>query len=547
MSKSPNGSEFTINLPQCQPCSEANADLSSLYRPSSIKLEQVEYLEETYRLFARCLLPFGECPYCGTKSHHVHSRYTRTISDLSILGHRVMIIFESRKFFCTNPECRKKTFAEQPGDEIFRYRRRTRRCEMLVTQHGLKCSSETARKLLHAAGIAVSGDTVLRDLHRMTIPEQGQVRDIGVDDWAYRKGVTYGSIIVSMETGEVIDLLGDREAESFQKWLDMHREVKLVSRDRSTDYSAAIAATKRDITEVADRFHLTKNMSDCVVKIISSHYDDCRKSMCHDDDPNVTDSRQTMFNEVKELQSSGHNIKQISTELGIARQTVRKYMKWESLPKRASKERHPYYLYDSYVEGEYKHGKDLYKIFRDLKEKGFQGSSTPFYDHYRYLSDGHRGYRSKAAVEKMKESKVEKREPLLPIRQIAGIVDKSIRSKGMIQEEQSLIEKLQSFGWFRDTYNAAAAFYSAIMGDDKSALKTWLDSYGQSPISELRSFAYGIKMDIKAVNNAIDLDTSNGIVEGYVNKLKAVKRVMYGRASVDLLRTKMVFSRLGFN
>ena len=147
----------------------------------------------------------------------------------------------------------------------------------------------------------------------------------------------------------------------------------------------------------------------------------------------------------------------------------------------------------------------------------------------------------------MKETKVEKREPLLPIRQIAGIVDKSIRRKGMTSEEQSLIEKLQSFGWFRDTYNAASAFYGAIMGDDKGVLKTWLDSYAQSPISELKSFAYGIKMDIKAVNNAIDLDTSNGIVEGYVNKLKAVKRVMYGRASVELLRTKMVFSRLGFN
>ena len=547
MSNSPNGSEFTINLPQCQPYSEANADLSSLYRPSSIQLEQVECIDETYRLYARCSLPFGECPYCGSRSRHVHSRYTRTISDLSILGHRVIITFESRKFFCTNPECRRKTFAEQPGDEIFRYRRRTRRCEMLVTQHGLKCSSESARKLLHATGINVSGDTVLRDLHRMSIPEHAQVRDVGVDDWAYRKGVKYGSIIVSMETGEVIDLLGDREAESFQQWLDKHREVKLVSRDRSTDYSAAIAATERDITEVADRFYLTKNMSDCVVKIIGSHYDDCRKSMRHDHETNVTDSRQTMFNEVKELQSSGHNIAQISKELGIARQTVRKYMGWESLPKRASKERHPYYLYDSYVEEEYKHGKDLHKIFLELKNKGFQGATTPFYDHYRYLSDGHKGYRSKADVEKMKGTKVEKREPLLPIRQIAGIVDKSIRRKGMTSEEQSLIEKLQSFGWFRDTYNAASAFYSAIMGDDKSALKIWLDSYGQSPISELKSFAYGIKMDIKAVNNAIDLDTSNGIVEGYVNKLKAVKRVMYGRASVELLRNKMVFSRLGFN
>ena len=85
------------------------------------------------------------------------------------------------------------------------------------------------------------------------------------------------------------------------------------------------------------------------------------------------------------------------------------------------------------------------------------------------------------------------------------------------------------------------------MGDDKSLLDSWLKSYEQSPISELRSFAYGIKMDIKAVYNAIELDTSNGIVEGYVNKLKAVKRIMYGRASVELLRRKMVFSRMGFN
>lgn len=547
MCKSPNGSEITTILLQSQPYSEKSADLSPLYLPSSILLEQVDHTDATYRLFARCSLPLGECPYCGTKSDRVHSRYTRTISDLSILGHRVLITFEARKFFCDNPECHKKTFAEQPGDEIFRYRRRTRRCEMLITQNGLKCSSESARKLLYAAGIHISGDTILRDLHRMSVPEQFQVEKIGVDDWAYRKGVTYGSIIVNMESGEVIDLLGDRDVESFHYWLEQHQKVKLVSRDRSTDYSAAIAATGNGIIEVADRFHLIKNMSDCVVKIIGTHYDDCRKSMRHNNDVKVADSRQTMFDEVKELQASGHNITQISKELSIARQTVRKYMGWDSLPGRASKERNQYYLYDTYVEEEYKHGKGLHKIFIELKGKGFKGSLTPFYDHYRCLSDGHKGHRSEADIEKMKETKVEKREPLLPIRQIAGIVDRSIRQKKMSQEEQSLVKRMYAFGWFRDIYTAASSFYSTIMGDNKSLLESWLGSYGKSPIQELRSFAYGITMDINAVNNAIGLDTSNGIVEGYVNKLKAIKRIMYGRASVELLRRKMVFSRMGFN
>lgn len=100
---------------------------------------------------------------------------------------------------------------------------------MVVTQHGLKCSSESARKLLSATGVPLSGDTVLRDVHRMSVPERCEVKGIGVDDWAFRKGVTYGSIIVSLKTGSVIDLLGDRDVKSFQAWLDEHVQVEVVS------------------------------------------------------------------------------------------------------------------------------------------------------------------------------------------------------------------------------------------------------------------------------------------------------------------------------
>ena len=256
---------------------------------------------------------------------------------------------------------------------------------MVVTQHGLKCSSESARKLLSATGVPLSGDTVLRDVHRMSVPERCEVKEIGVDDWAFRKGVTYGSIIVS--------------------------------RDRSTDYTAAIAATGRNITEVADRFHLNMNMSDCVTKVIGSHYDEYRSAV-----------RPEEVQETPEVDS-----------------------------------------------------------------------------------------------------------------------DKSIRKEKMVHAEVALVEKMMSYGWFRDIYNAASSFYATIMGNDIDELDSWLDSYGKSPIKELRSFAYGIRMDLKAVRNAISLDTSNGIVEGFVNKLKAVKRVMFGRASLDLLKRKMVFSDLCFN
>ena len=121
---------------------------------------------------------------------------------------------------------------------------------------------------------------------------------------------------------------------------------------------------------------------------------------------------------------------------------------------------------------------------------------------------------------------------------IAEIRNKSVRKKKMRTEEETFVSKKMTFSWFRDIYNAASSFYATIMGDKVADLDTWLETYGKSPIKELQSFVYGIKTDLKAVQNAITLGTSNGIVKGFVNKLKAVKRVMYGRASLHLLKKK---------
>lgn len=570
MSKSPNKSKITKKIFQYTGSSGTNIDLSSLYMQSDLEISRIEYEETAYHLYCTCKLNYGTCPYCCHSSHRVHSRYTRTIVDLSILGHPVTMTLGVRKFFCDNPHCRKKTFAEQPGDEIFRYRRRTRRCEMVVTQHGLSQSSESAQKLLKSIGITISGDTVLRDLHRMKIPENKDVSNIGIDDWAYRKGVTYGSIIVNLDTGKVIDLLNDRGVDSFQKWLDNHVQVGIVSRDRSTDYSSAITATGRNIVEVADRFHLNKNMSDCITKVIGSHYEEYRR-LARPDEVQImecsiekedsqqpdnpikvkNDSRQIMFNEVKELQKKELKINRIAKVLGIARQTVRKYMLLDSLPKRVSKERNEYYLYDDYVESEHKKGKALSTIYKEIQMMGFRGSRSPFNYHYRYLSDGRRGYKSKQKMEEMQKRAAKvialKREPLVPIRQIAHIVEKSLRARKLDTKEEHLIDQLMTLNWFREIYIAAGSFYKTIMGTDVNNLLTWLDTYRNSCIKELKTLAYGISLDIKAVQNAVLFDISNGIVEGFVNKLKVVKRMMYGKASLNLLRKKMVFSELGFN
>ena len=251
--------------------SEKSKDLSGLYLGAAIRIQSVDRDADNIDIYAHGSLDYGVCPYCGKISRRVHSYYLRHMTDLSILGKTTRLHLEMRKFYCANPKCKRKTFGEQPGIEVFRYRRRTYRCERLVSNIGLNCSSGVACRSVRATGIPISRYTILRDIHRMRMIEHPNVTQVGVDDWAFRKGLTYGSIIVNYDTNQVIDLLPDRTKDTFKNWMDQHLDIELVSRDRSTDYSRAIADTGRPVTEVADRFHLIKNMSDCASVIISEN------------------------------------------------------------------------------------------------------------------------------------------------------------------------------------------------------------------------------------------------------------------------------------
>ena len=568
MSKYPNGdkvttkkSESCTDLATIFPCCEG---ISQLYLSSEISIQYADYTDGFFHLYGSSSLEHGRCPYCGRISRRVHSHYVRTIQDLSILGGRVILYLEVRKFFCDNGECHKKTFAEQPGDEVFRYRRRTCRCERAVARHGISVSSGSACRLLKHMGIHISSSTVLRDVHRMRPSLYQEVKEVGVDDWAWRKGVTYGSIIIDLEHGWPIDLLGDRETDSFRSWMEWHKHVCLVSRDRSTDYSSAIAALDKPIDEVADKFHLVKNIYDRFSKHIAENYEDYRQAVRKEKQSEVVvesygqtagkhikkqkkSSRDIMFREVKELQAKGLRPTTISKKLGIARQTARKYCGMESLPPRNSKLLNEYFLYDSYVEQESAKGRALSSIFEELKAKGFSGTRTPFYDHYKYLFDGSRGYGFKEWKLNDKEKAIEKPSALVPIKSLMALIDKSIRKKNMTIDERSTMDMLNTLGWFKEMYEATEKFYQVITGRSTVELIRWMKQHWKTKLTTLKTFVIGIKKDFKAVRNTIRLNVTNGITEGYVNKLKAVKRVMFGRAGIELLKRKLVMEHVLFN
>lgn len=558
MSKYPNAGKITSKKRENQISSSVfyddNINLTSFYPYADICIESVEFSDNDVHIYAHGALDYGICPYCGSASHRVHSTYHRTVTDLPILGKRTILHLEMRKFFCPNQECRFKTFAEQPGNEIFRYRRRSRRCEVTVARMGLTGSSGTASRTLNVMSIPLSDSTVLRDIHRMPLPVYPDIDQIGVDDWAFRKGCTYGSVIVNLRTGMIIDLLGDREAESFRVWLERHLQVLLISRDRSSDYSAAVASTGRFIKEVADHFHLVKNASDMITRIISEKYEDYRKLVSGERKANDTSHgtnvlRQAKFDQVKMLQARGMTKGEIAKATGIFNATVQMYMEMDVLPARKSNAQVDFSMHEPYVEQEYAKGRTLSAIFHDINGDGQYKSTGAYYRYFHYLSDGHRGPRK--AEEKGKQAErvaeVSHKEPLLPIHMIGRIMDRSMRGKKLNEQESKMISQMMTLDWFATIYNAAAEFRELLKSNNPQRLDTWIETYEHSAITRLKRFVYGIKMDIKAIKNCILYPISNGITEGFVNKIKEVKRVMFGRAGLELLKRKLILEPLLFN
>ena len=558
MYKYPNGDKVTTNnseygnpvttkLPACD-------GISQIYLSSGLLVQNIEQSDGVFHVYATSSSEEGICPYCGYKSSKVNSRYVRVIHDLSILGHSVKIYLEVRKFFCYNHQCEKKTFAERPGDEVFRYRRRTCRCERTVARHGLSVSSNSASKLLGCLGVHISPSTVLRDLHRLPLPTYPDVSRIGVDDWAFRKGITYGSVIVNLSTGRIIDLLGNREEGTFREWLDGHANVSLVSRDRSTDYSAAIASTNRPIAEVADHFHLVKNISDLLTRVISENYEDYRQLATGERKTNDTSRgtnvlRQAKFEKVKALQAKGKTLGEIVKATGISYDTVKMYMGFKSLPARKSNAQVDFSAHQAYVEKEYAKGRPLSSIFADINKDGQYKSIGSYYRYFHYLSDGHRGPRkdNERHVQEERVRLLSHTSPLLPVHMISSIVDKSMRNKELNGQEEELIRTLLGLDWFSTLYHAASELRTLLKSGNPNRLTKWIQDYEHTPIEQLRRFVHGIKMDIKAVRNCITSPVSNGIVEGFVNKIKEVKRVMFGRASLNLLKRKLIMEPILFN
>ena len=503
----------------------------------------------------------ASCPSCGCPSHRVHSRYLRTIADLPCFGTPVMLRYQVRRFFCDDLECPQRIFAERLDPVVRRRGRTTARLDRKLASIGLECGGEPGRRLSAGLGIRTSGDTILRRVRRVAPEAESTPSVIGIDDFALRKGRRYGTVLVDHESHNVVDLLPERSSESTTRWLAARGPVRVVTRDRSNLYARGVSDANPQAIQVADRFHLHANLREALVRLLDRHQPDVRAAAAtslaaavathadpaDSDSPPLSNSarraqrrarRRATRRQVVELNELGLNISAIARELDMDRGRVRRLLQPGRSPEPAAMRRprtiDPYaqplrQLWDSGVHN----NRELY---RRISAMGFGGSLHMV---HRCVAPW-RQAATQADTTVPKPRASDARAVRISSTRLSWLL--LSRKIERSPQEQKLIEALlRDCEPVRLATDLSLRFKEILPQRESGPLLTWTQRTTQADVpEEIRSFAQGLLRDWPSVKAAAELPWSNGRVEGHVNRIKLIKRKMYGRANFDLLRIRVM-------
>src|SRR5712692_2272677 len=237
--------------------------------PDGLVIASLLATETQLVVHVACRLPTACCPLCQLPSDRIHGHYGRTVGDLPCAGQRVILALSVRKFVCRTPTCPRQIFTERLPDLVQSYARITNRLRDALIALGLATSAEVCARLAPKLGLQVSAPTLLRSLRTVSCASPASVRILGIDDWSWKKGQIYGTLLVDLEQRKPIELLPDRREETVTAWLLTHPEIEVISRDRGGAYAATAKKGAPQAQQIADKFHLLLNLREKLKELMA--------------------------------------------------------------------------------------------------------------------------------------------------------------------------------------------------------------------------------------------------------------------------------------
>lgn len=506
------------------------------------------------------------CPLCATPTRRIHSRYTRTLADLPWATYRVQLQLRVRKWFCRNRLCPRHIFTERVPTIAAPWARRTLRLAQRLVALGIALGGKAGVRLGSAWDVRVSRNTLLRLLRRQPAPDTPTPRVLGVDDFALRKGQTYGTVLIDLERQQPVALLPGRTAAPLAQWLREHPGVAVIARDRASAYAEGARDGAPTATQVADRFHLLRNLAEALEQVFQQHRGrlPARPGPAPGLPPGSPEqpvlveapgaplpapvaalpalspegearqaSRRQRYEQVRHLAQQGWPFQAIARHVGLHRKTVAQYVRADRYPERARPKSllDPYkpYLLDGWNRG-CRTGMRLYEA---IQRQGYRGGRSTVLGYLTQLRKA-QGLAPRTRTAEPSAPVTDPSMSCITPRQATWLVLR--QPARLTAEDDAWLERLRhAHPTFAQAIALAQDFAQLLRARQPERLDPWLQQAATSTPPALRRLATSLRRDYAAVKAGLTGPWSSGPVEGHINRLKMLKRQMFGRAHLDLL------------
>lgn len=541
---------------------------------SVLQFNSVSVQEKTVLFHVSSTQNQAICPQCQQVSEKIHSRYQRILADLPLSGLAVRLICHVKKFFCSNKDCSQQIFVERLTEVAEVFARRTKRLDKIICSLAFYVGGRLGSKVTEKLSIGVSRQTLIRQILKTPSSPIIMPKVIGIDDFAFRRGQVYGTLLIDLERRKALDLIPSREAEDVAQWLKKYPQVEVVSRDRSPIYANAVTTALPNAEQIADRFHLVKNIYEVLEKVlhrerktIGQVSDEIRQTANRIslEKQNPLDKKETeklkepltkkekanqikqsearkrrmeRYETVKKLRLKGMSIQGISRQLRMHRQTVRHFLSCDEYPepKPAFRKISPLINYQDYLRQRWNEGcGNAKQLYQELLKQGYVGSYDTLMRFLKtWRADLPEGDRLRIQLKTFRTPTArEVKWWLLGNKPPKN--EENLKFLELLKQRQT--EIIQTVKQIRE-------FQQILKNGSENEYENWKKKIKEEGSPEMENFVFRLEKDDESVKGAITTEWSNGQVEGQVNRLKLIKRQMYGRANFAVLKARVLFKEV---